>query len=400
MITPEQIRQKLARYWQSGRLLREWLRGEEPWPLAVPFRGPPAARMLEDFGAVRHWIQVLEQAAKPRRGYGYRIEYAERDLRKLGKQRIPARIWIDSREDLLRLLGRKSEFGRFAQLSQNTPARFPALGAWLEQRPLKALEAYAEWPQLLAVCAWFEAHPRPKRYLRELDIPSVDSKFIENHQGLLAELLDRVLPQTAIDTSPPPAPRHRFAHRYGLNYEQPGIRLRLLSDDLRSWFRGLSDMRVPLTDFRRLEPPCRTIFITENKTNGLSFPDRADGLVIFRLGYGLGVLKNIAWLDDKRIVYWGDIDTHGFWMLSQLRGYHPQTQSLLMNETILCAYRTLAVEEPRDSRNTGLPANLTKSEQSAFYALLENRYGYHLRLEQERLPFAELEHALAESELV
>jgi hypothetical protein len=35
--------------------------------------------------------------------------------------------------------------------------------------------------------------------LRQLDIPGVDTKFIEAHRGLLAELLDAVLPEQAVD---------------------------------------------------------------------------------------------------------------------------------------------------------------------------------------------------------
>src|SRR5690606_39500510 len=63
---------------------------------------------------------------------------------------------------------------------------------------LTALEHAAHWPAVLSVLEWFAAHPRPGLYLRQLDIPGVDTKFIEAHRGLLMELLDVVLPEAAV----------------------------------------------------------------------------------------------------------------------------------------------------------------------------------------------------------
>lgn len=37
------------------------------------------------------------------------------------------------------------------------------------------------------------------------------------------------------------------------------------------------------------------------------------------------------WLKRVRIVYWGDMDTHGFEALSLLRKHHPHTESLMMD---------------------------------------------------------------------
>jgi len=37
------------------------------------------------------------------------------------------------------------------------------------------------------------------------------------------------------------------------------------------------------------------------------------------------------WLARSRILYWGDIDTHGFFILNRLRGIFPHAESFLMN---------------------------------------------------------------------
>lgn len=75
--------------------------------------------------------------------------------------------------------------------------------------------------------------------------------------------------------------------------------------------------------------------------NGLCFPNVDSSLVIFKLGYGLDVLKSVTWLTNKEIYYWGDIDTHGFAMLDQIRSFLPQTKAILMTEEILLAHRKI-----------------------------------------------------------
>ena len=113
----------------------------------------------------------------------------------------------------------------------------------------------------------------------------------------------------------------KVERRYGVRYDQPLIRLRLLDPALGERFGGLTDISLPLDRFATLDPPCRRVFITENKINGLSFPPLPDSLVIFGLGYGVESLRDAPWLRQREIHYWGDLDTHGFAILSLLRGW-------------------------------------------------------------------------------
>jgi hypothetical protein len=78
-------------------------------------------------------------------------------------------------------------------------------------------------------------------------------------------------------------------------------------------------MTIPVEQLAALKPAVSKVFITENEINGLCFPDVEKGLVIFGLGYGVDALKTVAWLKEKEVYYWGDIDTHGFAMLDQVR---------------------------------------------------------------------------------
>ena len=85
---------------------------------------------------------------------------------------------------------------------------------------------------------------------------------------------------------------------------------------------------------------------------------------------------------NKKIFYWGDIDTHGFEILSELRNVLPKARSLLMDAETFEAYRDLCVGEPSPFRY--IPERLTDDETSLFIQLhAEN--GKNLRLEQERV---------------
>ena len=128
---------------------------------------------------------------------------------------------------------------------------------------------------------------------------------------------------------------HGFEKRFGLRYEQPRIRFRLLDKNMAANFSGISDLEIPINQFAQLDLICDRIFITENKTNGLAFPEINNAIVIFGLGYGIQILKQAPWVNQSQLYYWGDIDTHGFAILSGVRKHFPHIYSWLMDENTL-----------------------------------------------------------------
>lgn len=396
MITPAEIKKKALQHWQSGRLLSAWLKAEELFPLDLRFRKLTGKAALEQFAELRSWVNNLHAGSKECLGYGYTLELIDSNHRLLGQQRLPGRIGFDSLPDLLRCIGKQEEFARFCALTEETLIAQPSLRGWLEENPLKLLKHLAVWEQLLKVCDYFCKNPRPELYLRELEIPDVDSKFIEGHKRILRELLDQLLPAATISAEITSLAGNGFERRFGLRYDEPLIRLRIL-DSMLTAPLGVSDLSVPLSQFRKFNPPCSRVFITENKINGLSFPPLSTAAVIFGLGYGIQALKGIPWLHEKPIYYWGDIDTHGFAILSQLRGYYPQTRSLLMDRETLLRGQSLWVSEEPDKRClTDLP-HLDEEEQRLYRDLCCNRWGENIRLEQERIAFSRLQEWLDES---
>jgi hypothetical protein len=384
--TASDLREQLSRLWARGELLRPLATGETRFPQRLTLKGPSSSELAERFEAVRGWI--TEIVAIPR----IRIEWREIRHRVHGTQRLPQSVWVDTLDDALAMIGKRADAARFEALLAQTRATNPALLAWLAKRPLQAIELADAWSRLLKVVAWMETHPRPGIYLRQVDIPGVHSKFIEAHRSVLSELSDLVLPSKAIASEQ--AGASRFATRYGFLDKPIGIRFRVLDERI-ALLPGpaLPDVTLDADSFAKLDVPVRRVFITENETNFLAFPDAANSIVVFGAGYGWDALARAEWLWRCSIHYWGDIDTHGFSILDRLRRRFVHAVSFLMDRPTLMAHEALWGSEP-DQVVHDLPS-LTEAEQTLYDELRDNRIRNNLRLEQEMIGFGFVRAALA-----
>ena len=379
MITPNEIKQKAERKYAT--FLRASVQGEPFFPLEIRFR---KAKASDDYLALRQWVGELLAGSKAERGFGYDVSLVERELRRYGRQSLPSRITITNQTDFLRLIGKVAEFRQWETAVTHTLNQFPQLQNWLAQNPQRVLPHLAIWDDLLIVCAYFVAYPRPNLYLRELPVP-VHTKFIEENQAILRQLLDVLLPPAAICTN-----ESRFEHRFGLRYDEPQIRLRLLDDVLQRELGWLvSDVSLQKSDCANLRNMNgRIILIVENKMTFLTLPPVKNGVAIWGKGFQVELLRDVAWLANCTIWYWGDLDAQGFAILSQLRSYWPQTHSFLMDAAMLEKYRPFVVD--------GTPvkelvlAHLDEEETAVYQKLI----AYNWRLEQERIRHEDVVDAL------
>jgi hypothetical protein len=256
---------------------------------------------------------------------------------------------------------------------------------------MQALELLDDWPRLLAVVGWMVSHPRPAIYLRQVDLPGVHTKFIEAHRGILAELLDLALAADAVDATK--SGGNQFAGRYGFLEKPIRIRFRVLDTSIRSLpGPDCPDITLDADSFSHLRIPVRRVFITENETNFLAFPRVKDGIVIFGAGYGWEALARCRWLNDCAMHYWGDIDTHGFAILDQLRAHFAHVDSFLMDRATLDAHPSAwGVEDKPIVADLG---RLTPDERALYDDLRDNRIRHGLRLEQELVGFSWVDHRL------
>ena len=398
--TPDDLRAQAQRLWDKGRLPACLVHAGNLFPLRLTLKVPGSVELSDLFDEVRSWARTLQAGAGDGKRHGYRVVLRDINHRVIGANQVPSEVWLDTLDDALELAGKRREARRFESMVDQARATQPALLTWLHKRPLRALELAGAWPQLLDVVAWVQAHPRPGVYLRQVDLPGIHGKFIEEHRTVLAELLDCCLPAAAIN--PGMSGAANFARRYGFRDKPLRVRFRLL--DLQQALLGHGvdqDFTVTQDAFARLEPVASHIFLTENEINFLAFPALPDSLLIFGAGYGFDMLAQADWLRDKSIHYWGDIDTHGFAILDQLRARFPHAQSLLMDRTTLLAHRLLWSNEPEPTQRD-LP-RLTPDERALYDDLRWKRLGdgevRQVRLEQERIGFGHVAQALARAAL-
>lgn len=403
--TPTDLKAQVQKLWDRGLLLASLAGGEPVCPKRLAIKGPDSRDLSERFPEVRDWIARLSAAEGL-----YRIEWRSVNHRVLGTNQIPAAIRVDTLDDAFGLIGKRRSAEQFTALVEVTRGQHPELIPWLARRPLRAMELAGDWPQLLALVAWLRAHPRPAIYLRQIDLPGVHTKLIEGHRGVLTELLDLVLPAAAIDKSH--TGTGGFCRRYGFLDRPLRVRFRLLVPGAScsgSWphppnvpgasCSGLpaieapdQDITLTQTAFAALELPATTVYITENEINFLAFPPVPSAMVIFGAGYGFENIATARWLQSKRVYYWGDIDTHGFAILNQLRAVLPRAVSVLMDQQTLMDHRPLWGIEAQPE--TAALTRLTTEESALYDQLRQNHWGDRVRLEQERIGFDYLREAL------
>jgi hypothetical protein len=384
MITPGEISKKAQKLWNSGDFIRDWSEKKEIFPVIIPAGKISSRSMTENFSALRESISTLREQSKENIGYGYTVTYKKVKNRQFGRQSVPEKIIIETERDFLTLCSKEKEFDTFKEVYIATEKRYPELCSFMIDNHLLAMEYLTVWNELIDICLYFRKSPKPHLYIRQIVIPGIDTKFIEAHKKVIVRLLVFLHPGE-YGSVPFPLGNHGFEKQFGLLYDEPQIRFRILDDGL--LINNLSDIAMPLGQFTANGVNVEKIFITENKINGLAFPKVKKAMVIFGLGYGIQVLKDIPWLRDKEIWYWGDIDTHGFAILSQLRGILPHCRSMLMDEDTLISHKMQWVEEPESKRTMAELVHLTHDEAALYEKLKNNRLGRNIRLEQELVSY-------------
>jgi hypothetical protein len=388
--TADQLVAVLRKRWARGGYAAAYA-GGQPWePFSLPVRGPAAGELLERFDEVRQWAARLERDSCD--GHGrprWRIEYRTVRTRAIGANRLPTRVWIDDLGQLCDLVGAAPTLRHLDEVLARTREALPAAVAWVVDHPLLAAELHPDWDRLLATVTWIADHRTAGLYLRQLDVEGVDTKFVEGHRRILDRLLTAVLAPDRIDDT---APAGDFTRRFGFRAKPGYVRLRLLSPQP-SLPTGLTELRLRADELPAAGIQASTVLVVENEITFLSLPPLRDAVALFGSGYGLEAANAGTWLAGRELVYWGDLDTHGFAILDALRSRYPHVRSLLMDVATLLAHSTQWVREPVPTARP-LP-HLDAVEAALYRDLVEDRFGPAARLEQERVRFSLVRTALA-----
>ena len=372
MISPAEIKIKAERKYHA--YLQAILEGSPFFPLQITGDKNPGKTVAEFQSQL---IPLLNQS-KQKKGFGYSIDYKVVQTKTIGTQSLPTSIFFDQEDDYLRYLNKGKEVQQFRNDANLIARHFPELTIWMIQNPLKIIQYQSHWASLIKVCSYFKLNPQPLLYIRELPA-GVHTKFIEQFKPILRELLDIIIAPFINNLE------NEFEKRFFLKSSEPLIRFKVLDPQISNrMFAGLDDLSVPLSQFDALTMPVSRVIIVENKIplhNTFTLPKMDATIAVFGKGYQVSTLKHIHWLKDTEIWYWGDMDAHGFEILSQVRGYFPQTKSWLMD---IATFERFFENDPGSISLVNVSLNLTEEETFLYNKIKLNNW----RLEQEKIPLA------------
>ena len=364
--TPEDIAAKVRRRWEDGTLLRAYATTGDFETVEVPVRAPKPSEIGEDLGAVRDWIARLDAGRRDDRRYA--LTWKDIGGRHVGRNRLPDRALLTSFDQAWAILGVIASVRQFDEILTTTEL-CPAAHAWALANPHRALELRNDMRGLVAAYRWLDDHRGSARYLREISAPGIDTKFAEGHRGVLAAMLG------VSKTAP------GFLADLGLSSKPELVRMR--PSDSIGLPVSVTELAVRSIELAGLDLKPRIAIIVENEITYLSVDVPDDGVVLWGKGFDVDQVGRIPWLVGVRVLYWGDIDTHGFVIFDRLLAWLPQTKSVLMDRETLLAHRERWVSEERPAKSS-LP-RLGVAERDVYSDLVSDVFGERVRLEQERV---------------
>jgi hypothetical protein len=370
MRTPEQIRERLAVTWR--RQWTEWLGGGGEWPKEFVLNAPTERVAQQRWAEFTSWVKTWLEAP-----LGGVVVMTNRSWPMMGAQQLPTHVSFASALELATAIAPNVRAlftvanHRWTECVKTWPDLAEALrgqAGWLADL------SETDYQRFIAVVDWLSAHRDSGLYLRQLPIAGLDSKWIERHTGPIARLLGQRFGKLG--------PLHVVA---GLAVDAPSRRLRLLDPALRAMVGGLSDLTIRLDEMATLQLPIRLALVVENQQTALCCQELPGAVVLMGGGFSVTELGAVPWLERIPVLYWGDIDTAGFSILSALRQYHPHTTSCLMDEATLLAFRELWSDEGIPVRSAC--SGLHEDEERLRQKLVSGHWRVGVRLEQERIPW-------------
>ena len=373
MKSPDDIRQQLHKRYKNK--LGQWLgplNSDSSWPLEFNLQLPSEHVVLRQPEAVGAWITAWRNWQRV--GVGTLI-WCERRWRTAGIQQLPERLILNTAAEVVSWIGEATRWQRACSRFEILTTRWPALQQILARHfDLLADYSDADFRRLQDLLVWLNTNPRSGVYPRQVPIAGLDSKWLEKRKGVLTDFLNAI---AGINDQ-------GFFQASGLRVLPQLIRMRILDDGLRQKVAGLGDITSPVNELIELELSVQRVFVVENVQTLLAFPDIQGSIVIGGQGYNVGILQDLPWIMSAECIYWGDLDTHGFAILSKARNCFPKIRSILMDEETLLAHKSLWVKEEKPHGAGELP-QLSTDEQAVYRKLTLNYWGQNIRLEQERI---------------
>lgn len=382
-LQPAAVRARLQQLeWNNSRNLCDRLLGDRPFPIVIALK-PPTGRQALD--AMPHFQQYMA-AWRDWSGPGI-VEFETRNLPQVGRHDLPKTLTLCNFEELTEFLG-QSAMARNRHWTSVLDPLSEVDGALLPYliRNLSSLEPLSVDEARLIAAVLRQLRPGLGRnnYRRALPLVGVDTKFVEQHLGLLTLLAD------ALHAGEVSRAGGLEAWLECRATPRDWLLVRPLCAQTCRALGGIDLLQMPTATLLANALPGSHVLIVENTAAGFALPMLEGTVAVF--GGGANVKwTQAAWLSQRCVGYWGDIDTWGLHYLAEVREQQPHVEALLMDEATVAenAVRMIDDKEP----NPVLPRGLTSPESELYRDLLTRRYG-GCCLEQERISADRINEAL------
>ncbi|WP_198292183.1 Wadjet anti-phage system protein JetD domain-containing protein [Teredinibacter turnerae] len=386
-----------AKYWNNTKSLKGLLIGNKEFPIKVPLKPPKGNAALNNISHfqefVDSWKSICEQAQYESKQVNVRWDTVT--FRSLSEQRLPAYLIIPDISSLARMLG-DAEEQQLSDWQSRIAYIFDSLSIEFVKRTdhsirstyerelfsalvvnLETLSDFSDADAELLVKLIPQLHKGMGRgcYLRALPVIFVDTKFIEKNLRFIESVTAAVIDCSVVEMGL-------------LNWldcrDKPKdwLLVRPLCKNSADSFGGLPLLRMSSETLLDFELPAKNILVIENEQSCLSLDNIPDTITVSGGGKNVSWMR-ADWLTNKRVGYWGDIDSEGLCILSDVRSRLSTVIPLMMDSETVEAFRDRMVNEPESV--TREPVALTDRERMLFRMLRNGDYG-NTRLEQERLP--------------
>lgn len=383
------------------------------FPLAIKgSKGSASKDLVSRMNEVAPLIEESKQKNKKRMGYS--LEFGQINTRTNGMQTVIKNIYFETENDFLYFIKKENATQNFVSAikilnselhlenqQQNLTVKINFNSDWIHSHHSELCDSHSDetnfWHSVCLCVNYLFQNTSSNLYLRQLPV-KVHTKFIENNKALIQSLL--VFSEPTVCDSIEENKKTSFERKYGIKEKPVLVRFRSLDKKILLNANNLqvSEMILQFCDFELFNKAdifskINRIFIIENEMVYLSFPDVADSICIWGHGFTATVFKSCTWFNKKEIFYFGDLDEHGFLILSDFRKYFPLTKSFCMDSRTLKTFDSFRSKGKSLSGNF-IPQNLTEEEKLVFTELHNSASNNRDRLEQEHISNDYIEDAL------
>jgi hypothetical protein len=382
MISYQEIIQKIKN--KENQYLTSIIEGKDFFPFSIPCDKKESGDYLSDAALYKE----LGKKSKNMIGKGYRIITNRDENPNIKTSTKIKQIIIDSEDDFLYLIGKEHEGSEFKNTIQKFRSHFDSetVDRYLLKNKKSLFKSDSSFvDNFIELSVFLVSNPSSMMYPREIPV-RCDTKFLEKNLTAFKTFISYF---RDIDKS---------ADKWQqLGLVNPEYTVSLRSGDSFIVKTSQSNFRCPILSVEpsilgALEGHFDKVFILENKTTFYTFPLKEKEIAIYCGGFGILILKNIPFLKSSPVYYFGDIDEHGFAILSKFRELYNDVKSICMDMDTIKEYESNLIE---GESYPGEIEMLVEDEIEALNYIRDHKInGCSSRIEQEKISQSFIEERL------